>query len=87
MGVIGFAAVWDRQMHKYEIYRQFEMKFFIINFCNVNISKIEHLRIKMISEINILIEVLSYYKHNCKNKIILEENIDSLLSKCASKTC
>jgi len=46
-------------------------------------SKIEHLRIKMISEINILIEVLSYYKHNCKNKIILEENIDSLLSKCA----
>ncbi len=46
-------------------------------------SNIEHLRIKMISEINILIEVLSYYKHNCKNKIILEENIDSLLSKCA----
>ena len=46
-------------------------------------SKIEHLRIRMISEINILIEVLSYYKHNCKNKIILEENIDGLLSKCA----
>lgn len=46
-------------------------------------SKIEHLRIKMISEINILIEVLSYYKRNCKNKIILEENIDRLLSKCA----
>ena len=46
-------------------------------------GKIEHLKIKMISEINILIEVLSYYKHNCKNKIILEENIDRLLSKCA----
>ena len=46
-------------------------------------SKIEHLRIKMISEINILIEVLSYYKRNCKNKIILEENIDRLISKCA----
>ena len=46
-------------------------------------SKIEHLRIKMISEINILIEVLSYYKRNCRNKIILEENIDRLLSKCA----
>ena len=46
-------------------------------------SKIEHLRIKMISEINILIEVLSYYKRNCKNKIILEENIDRLLAKCA----
>ena len=46
-------------------------------------SKIEHLRIRTISEINILIEVLSYYKHNCKNKIILEENIDGLLSKCA----
>ena len=37
MGAIDQASVWDRQMHKYEIYRQFEMNFFIIKLCNVNI--------------------------------------------------
>jgi len=37
MGAIDQAAVWDSQMHKYEIYRQFEINFFIIKLCNVNI--------------------------------------------------
>tara|TARA_R110002020_G_scaffold80149_5_gene200142 strand:+ start:4312 stop:4482 length:171 start_codon:yes stop_codon:yes gene_type:complete len=46
-------------------------------------SNKENLRIKKISEINVLIEVLTFYKYNNKRKIILEENIDALLSKCA----
>jgi len=37
MGVIDQVSMWDRQMHKYEIYRQFEINFFIIKLCNVNI--------------------------------------------------
>jgi len=46
-------------------------------------SNKENLRINKISEINVLIEVLTFYKYNNKRKIILEENIDALLSKCA----
>ena len=45
-------------------------------------SKSRYLKIDHVSEVNILIETLQYYKNNNKNKNILDENIDDLLSVC-----
>ena len=47
-----------------------------------SMSKSRYLKIDHVSEVNILIETLQYYKNNNKNKNILDENIDDLLSVC-----
>ena len=45
-------------------------------------SKSRYLKIDHVSEINIIIETMQYYKHNNKNKPILDEDLDVLLSGC-----
>ena len=45
-------------------------------------DKNRYLKIDHVSEINIIIETMQYYKHNNKNKPILDEDLDVLLSVC-----
>ena len=45
-------------------------------------DKNRYLKIDHVSEINIIIETMQYYKHNNMNKPILDEDLDVLLSVC-----
>ena len=45
-------------------------------------DKSRYLKIDHVSEINILIETLQYYKNTNKNKHILDENLDDMISVC-----